>query len=58
MYSMPPVLPMDNGGYLYNKFMENQKFVKCDDCETSHALQTVDLLGSCTGLLTALSDDT
>ena len=37
--------------------MDKQTFVICDDCETSHVMQTVDLLGSWTGKQNALSHD-
>ena len=53
----PKFSPIDNGGYLDIDLMDKQTFVTCDDCETSHVMQTVDLLGSWTDIQSDLSHD-
>ena len=37
--------PIDSGGYLDISLMENQEYITCDDCQSSHALDTREILG-------------
>ena len=54
----PQFTAVHNGGYLDVDLMENQEYVTCDDCDTSHVLRTVDVLGSWRNMSTDLSGDT
>ena len=42
----PKFSPITRGGYLDMEIMEIQEFVTCDECQFSHVMQTVDLVGS------------
>ena len=41
----PQFSPLDNGGYLDTDLLDKQMSVTCDDCDASHVMQSVDLIG-------------
>ena len=36
--------PLENGGYFDISFCEDKEGITCDDCESSHSVQTADIL--------------
>ena len=46
-----------SGGNLDMKLMDNQEFITCDECQVSHVMQTVDLIGCWTDEVPDFSED-
>ena len=53
----PRFSPITSGGYLDMDIMRTQEFITCDECLSSHVMQTVDLVGGWTGREKVISND-
>ena len=53
----PQFSPIKSGGYLDTEIMDNQEFITCDECQLSHVMRTVDLIGCWTDKVPVLSEE-
>ena len=53
----PQFSTIKSGGYLDTEVMDNQEFVTCDECQLSHVMRTVDLIGCWTDKVPVLPEE-